>query len=307
VEQANAPVELKSRIPKMETDRMKITKSALLPVVLILSGLLTIRAYAATAPTIDSAVANFQTNQLTITGSNFGTAVPKVALDGSQLQVVSNSGTTVVAALPTGTNPGGYLLTLTNKESGLKVAFDVTLGVAGPPGPQGPQGLQGIQGAQGPQGVQGQQGAQGPAGISVGMFAEASSVYVIGYPGTLVSQNTVQTTGTYFISASAVLVIDYYDDGAFCYDSLASTSTPRQYGGSGLANYTQQASITDSVFVNAGDSIQLWCYGYYGTGGTEVYNAALTSTLINTVTSRPSKHRGQRLAPPPGPAGTRTK
>ena len=98
---------------------MKNARNALLPVVLILSSLLTIRAYAASAPTIVSAVANFQTNQLTITGSNFGTDVPRVTLDGSKLQVVSNSPTTVVATLPTGTNPGGYLLTLTDATNGL--------------------------------------------------------------------------------------------------------------------------------------------------------------------------------------------
>jgi hypothetical protein len=286
---------------------MKNARNALFPVVLILSSLLTIQAYAAAAPTIVSAVANFQTNQLTITGSNFGTAVPKVTLDGSKLQVVSNSATTVVATLPSGINPGGYLLNLTDATDGLKVAFDVTLGTAGPQGPQGPQGSQGVPGPQGPQGVQGlqgPQGPQGPAGLSVGIFAEASSVFVIGYPGTLVLQNTVQTSGTYFISGSALLSIDYYDGAAYCYDRLASNSNPRQYGGANLSNYTLQASITDSVYVSAGDSIQLWCYGYYGDGATEVDTAGLTSTLINTVTS---KHRGQRLAPPPGPAGTSVK
>jgi IPT/TIG domain len=286
---------------------MKTTKSALFLAVLIFLGLLTVQAYAASAPTIDSAVANFQTNQLTITGSNFGSAVPKIALDGSQLQVVSNSGTTAVATLPTGANPGGYLLTLTNKNSGLKVEFDVTLGVAGPPGPQGPQGPQGIQGLQGPQGAQGQQGAQGPAGISVGIFAEASSIYMPGYPGYLVAQNTVQTTGTYFVSASALLVISYDDGAGYCYDTLASSGTPRQYGGSNLGEYTQQASITDAVYANAGDSIQLWCYGYNGYDTSYVYNGGLTSTLINTVTTRPGKHRGQRLAPPPGPVRASTK
>jgi len=286
---------------------MKNARNALLPVVLILSSLLTIRAYAASAPTIVSAVANFQTNQLTITGSNFGTDVPRVTLDGSKLQVVSNSPTTVVATLPTGTNPGGYLLTLTDATNGLKIAFDVTLGTAGPPGPQGPQGPQGVQGPQGPQGAQGQQGPQGPAGISVGISAEAFSIYVPGSPGVLVMQNTVQTSGTYFVSASALLVIDYYDGAGYCYDRLASTSSPRQYGGSNLADYNQQASITDSVYVNAGDSIQLWCYGYYGDGATEVYNAALTSTLINTVTTSPGKRRGRQLAPPPSPARSSVK
>jgi hypothetical protein len=138
---------------------MKNARNVPFPVVLILSSLLTIQAYAASAPTIVSVVANFQ-------------------------------------------------------------------GTAGPPGPQGPQGPQGVQGPQGPQGAQGQQGPQGPAGISVGISAEASSVYVIGYPGTLVLQNTVQTSGTYFISASTLLVIDYYDGGPIAMTALQVPALP---------------------------------------------------------------------------------
>jgi hypothetical protein len=208
---------------------MKNASSTLFPLVLMLSSLMTIQVYAASAPAIVSAVANFQTNQLTITGSDFGSAAPKITLDGSKLQVVSDSATTVVATLPTGTNPGGYLLTLTNAADGLKVAFDVTLGTAGPQGPQGPQGSQGVPGPQGPQGVQGlqgPQGPQGPAGLSVGIFAEASSVFVIGYPGTLVLQNTVQTSGTYFVSASALLLIDYYDGGPIATTGLQVPALP---------------------------------------------------------------------------------
>jgi hypothetical protein len=156
---------------------MNAAKRTLFSSVLMLSTLLTVASIGSMAqdspsapkPAIVSAVANFQTNQITITGSNFGKATPSVALDGSALKIVSNSTTTVVADLNNGTAPGAYLLTLTNASTGVKVAFDVTLGATGPQGVQGPQGAQGPAGqtgSQGPQGPQGSQGPQGPQGQS---------------------------------------------------------------------------------------------------------------------------------------------
>jgi hypothetical protein len=284
---------------------MKNAGSLWFSLILIVSGLVaTPAAYAATAPVIISAVANFQTNQLTITGSGFGTAAPTVRLDGSTLTVVSNNTTTVVASLVSGTNPGAYLLTLTNATTGLRTSFDVTLGTAGPQGPQGLQGLmgqQGPQGAPGLQGVQGPVGPQGPPGMSAGVYYETNYYVYISGSGTLVAQNSVQTSGTYFVSASALLSIDSYDGSAYCYDTLGSYNSPRQYGGSSLAGYYQQASITDALYVKAGDSIQLWCYGYYGDGNSYVYDVALTSILINSASVDPMMRRGtQRHAPPTG-------
>ena len=285
---------------------MKKFGSSVLSFFLIVSGLFTApAAHAAAAPMIVSAVANFQTNQLTIAGTNFGTNAPKIVLDGSALQVVSHSATTVVASLLSGTNPGAYLLTLTNTTNNLHTSFDVTLGTAGPQGSQGPQGPQGqqgpqgLQGSQGPQGIQGPQGAQGPAGMAVGNYDYGISAYLTGQPGNLIAENPIQTTGMYFVSASALLVIDAYDGSAYCYDMVRSSPYPRQYGGSNLASYTQQASITDAVFVNAGDAIQLWCYGYNGDGSSWVYNAELTSILINNAYSGPNKYSPRRQAPPP--------
>jgi hypothetical protein len=293
---------------------MKSARNILFSLALTISGLLAAQAaFGAAAPSIVSAVADFQTNQLTITGSKFGSASPKVALDGAALQVVSYSSTTVVATLPTNTNAGAYLLTLTNSNDGIKATFDLTLGTAGPQGPPGIQGPQGPQGAQGPQGVQGPQGAegppgpQGPSGMSVGIFADASSLYMPAQPGALIAQNIVPTSGTYFVSASALLVIDYYDGEGYCYDRLGSSYVQRQYGGANLAGYTLQASITDSVYVNAGDSIQLWCYSYYGDGYSFVYNAGLTSTLINTVSTGAKGQSVHRPANPPGLAQRNSK
>jgi IPT/TIG domain len=110
-------------------------------------------------PVIVSATADFQANQLTITGTNLGTTQPTVTLDGQATTVVSFSNTSVVATLPNGIAPGAYLLVF--KQKSTTVNFDVTLGTAGP---QGPQGLQGLQGPQGNPGPQGPQGIQGPPG-----------------------------------------------------------------------------------------------------------------------------------------------
>ncbi len=87
---------------------------------------------AAQRPTIVSADANFQTNQITIAGSHFGTPKPYVALDGHAVTVVTHTPTTVVVDMPSNLAPGAYLLTLKNMSDGLTGPFDISLGVVGP-------------------------------------------------------------------------------------------------------------------------------------------------------------------------------
>jgi hypothetical protein len=127
-----------------------------------------------------------------------------------------------------------------------------------------------------------------------------------GFPGVLVAQsNPVAFSGTYFISASALLDIGAGDnEGAFCYDTTASNGTPVQFGGSGLTGNFQQASITDVFTVNAGDSFQLFCYGSIG-GFSDAFNAGLTATLINSADSASKKVRHGRKIHPPMSAGVR--
>ena len=146
---------------------------------------------AAQRPTIVSTDANFQTNQITIAGSNFGTPKPSVTLDGHAVTVVAHTPTTAVVDMPSNLAPGAYLLTLKNMSDGLTVSFDITLGVVGPQGPQGPQGSQGPQGPQGAQGPQGQQGPQG-AGISMSVFY----VNEYGLPGNSAGEMDVVCGGT---------------------------------------------------------------------------------------------------------------
>src|SRR5579871_2133574 len=119
----------------------------------------------AAGPTISSAIVNTTNNQMTIVGTGFGTATPTVSMAGTNLAVVSNGSTQVVATVPGSFGPGSYSLSVTNA-SGQTAAFSVTLGAVGAAGPQGPGGPQGPAGPQGPPGPQGPAGSQGPPGTT---------------------------------------------------------------------------------------------------------------------------------------------
>ena len=79
-----------------------------------------------TKPVIDSAVADFQTNQITISGTGLGASKPKVLLDGQSVTVLSFTATTVVGTLPAGIGAGTFVLQLT--EGAYVVNFHATLG-----------------------------------------------------------------------------------------------------------------------------------------------------------------------------------
>ena len=105
----------------------------------------------------------------------------------------------------------------------------------------------------------------------------------------LVAQTPPVVAGTYFISASTLLDVAS-GDGAYCYVATANGAglTPN-YGGAYNPSTTTafaQASNTNVVTVVAGDSIELWCYDH--TGGSTVYNSAITATLIGSVTASPA-------------------
>lgn len=168
-------------------------------------------------------------------------------------------------------------------------------GAAGPAGAKGATGATGATGAQGPQGVQGPQGANG---ISVGNFATGGGVAIGGFPGTVVAQsNPVAVSGTYYITASALLNIAA-GDGAFCYATSGGRGSGvfDNQGGSNAPNVTnlgmyQQANATDAFFVGAGDVIQMYCYSATSNAATSSFNAALTGTLIDSTFALNKKSR----------------
>jgi hypothetical protein len=167
-------------------------------------------------------------------------------------------------------------------------------GATGPQGPQGPQGTKGATGATGatgPQGPQGVQGPQGPAGFASGSFELLQADLfptLVSSPVVYLISNEAETASWYFVSASLMLYVDANDGGAFCYDSLHSTGVVSQYGGTSVPGGYQQVSITDAVFLNAGDYVQVSCYSEFGDGLSFLYNGAITALQINSFF--PAKH-----------------
>jgi hypothetical protein len=80
------------------------------------------------------------------------------------------------------------------------------------------------------------------------------------------------------------------DSFTFCYDTLASSGSASQYGG-----YIQ-ASISDVLFVGAGDSVKLLCYSG-GTAGDVAFNAGITATLIKSSEKAKKAHSRRHVTP----------
>ncbi|WP_114205919.1 IPT/TIG domain-containing protein [Acidisarcina polymorpha] len=118
---------------------------------------------------ITSAEPSYKTNppELTLVGTNFGTGIPDVKIDGLSAVVVSHTNTRVVVKIPASVYevPGSYDLLLTRIASQCQAAttFEVAIGAIGPQGPAGPMGLPGVAG---PKGATGNAGPAGPIGLT---------------------------------------------------------------------------------------------------------------------------------------------
>lgn len=164
-------------------------------------------------------------------------------------------------------------------------------GAQGPAGPKGPTGAQGPAGPAGPTGPQGPTGAQGPPGISVGNFAGTNSAIFLGSPVVVAQTGAIQTTGVYYINATALISIDFNDSAAYCYVTIGSSGAADGiYGGSSNAGFWEQASVSDSWFVGAGDVVQMVCYSNSGDANTYANNASVTAILINSAFNSKVKH-----------------
>ena len=125
----------------------------------------------------------------------------------------------------------------------------------------------------------------GYSSVNVGQFPILTAFP----PGTLVAQTNAAVSGTYYISASALLRIGATDVDGFCYDTTVSRGSAFTYSGSDVAGHFQPTSITDVITVNAGDAFQLWCYSFNGDGSSSVFNAGLTATLIDSASDASKK------------------
>ena len=118
-------------------------------------------------PVVTKGTFNYQTNQVTLSGSGFEPTkvAPTVVMSRTTLSVVSASDTQIVAKLPATVAPGAYGITV-KVTGGASTVFDMTYGAEGPQGPAGPAGAKGPQGATGQAGLTGATGPQGPQGPS---------------------------------------------------------------------------------------------------------------------------------------------
>lgn len=195
-----------------------------------------------------------------------------VALGGSTMAVADSlapaTAATVIYACVNGTTKAmtQSTATATCPTGATKIHWNVT----GPPGPKGAPG------------------ATGPPGLAVGYFGSHTGSYVSlsgSNPSNqilVVSTPAVTHTGTYFISASALL--GESPDGAYCgvgTDNSGAAVDGLSGGGNSGANLGQ-AAVTDSIQIPAGDAAALWCYDDFG-DVQYVYNAALTATLMTSV------------------------
>jgi hypothetical protein len=86
------------------------------------------------------------------------------------------------------------------------------------------------------------------------------------------------------------------DTYAFCFDTLASSGAPFQYGGGYGSSVYVTTSTSDVMFISSGDAVQLWCYTG-GTNGSFVYNAGVTATLINSSNKKKGQSQRQHETP----------
>ena len=160
-------------------------------------------------------------------------------------------------------------------------------------GPQGPVGPQGPIGPQGPQGPAGPQGPQGPSGVSQGYrgIRPSGSIINLGSfssPTAVVSTNPV-AGGLYIVTATALVFPDNSttNDQVYCYIATASNSnTDFAFGGSSASGFYQDASVTDSLTVAAGDSIVMYCFSNQGDSNSFVNNATITAVQLNAVSNK---------------------
>ena len=201
----------------------------------------------------------------------------------------------ITAQLPASASTVTYYACISNSSGAIRIVTKSTTcksgehkiqwNQTGPEGPKGPQGPQGVPGAKGATGPQGPQGPQGPAGLASGSFELLGAglfPMLVSSPVVYLISNEAQTASWYFVSASLMLYVDANDGGAFCYDSIHSTGAASQYGGSSLTGGYQQVSITDAVFLNQGDYVEVSCYSEGGDGGSFLYNGALTAVQIGS-------------------------
>jgi hypothetical protein len=219
-------------------------------------------------PLILWADADLDLGQLTIHGTNFGAAKPKVWLAGSPLAVTSNNASEIVAKLPAWAGPDTYQLIV---QRGLipSLPFELAVGGTGEPGPQGepgPPGPEGPPGPQGSQGIQGPPGEQGPAGTpgpnyTAGQgLALAGTTFSVATGGIALVHMGINAITGHNVVDNSITSIDIADgtissvdiaNGAITAAKLANGAVPGGLGGPILDNSITADDIATGTITGA--------------------------------------------------------
>lgn len=228
-------------------------------------------------PVITNVVENTAGTQITINGRGFGTPTPDVSLAGTALTVVSNTETSIVANLPSGTPAGAYLVRVEREHPHLGTWFEAAIGQIGATGPQGPQGVQGMTGPAGPAGPQGPQGLVGPQGPVGGQIW--SSNFVL--PATLTPYEVTHavvalpsgpSNASESIAASALQVPQ---------NCTATNFSATQFGAAGTSSATVLLAVAtpSSILGNSGGGTSVSCTLKANSGGTSSCTSNATYPL----------------------------
>jgi hypothetical protein len=163
---------------------------------------------------------------------------------------------------PTGTCPTGDSSLVWNK--------------VGPPGPQGPAGIS--------------TGVSGTSGTSVPLNTAQSLV-------TVFSSAAAPVSGTYYVSASVMLIVAQGDTVAcILADNNGAQGAFATVGP--VPNQTYETiPLSQAISVAAGDSVRVECTGYTANTNTSFYDGGITATLINSASGN-----GPRISPAQHPA-----
>jgi hypothetical protein len=257
------------------------------------------RLLAESIPLISAVTETTNPPQLTITGSNFGTAQPAVTLNNSSVSVMSYTNTLVVVSVPPSieSTPGTYALTLTNNSDSSydplrTTVFVVAIGTVGPAGSAGPIGPQGnagpagsigpagAMGPAGPLGPPGATGAAGPAGPSaVFINSSQTNVAALNLTGMEVASLNNLPAGNYILSAKVTIGPGSGQD--YCTLSVSGQVAPidTSYTALGGAVLFETAKLLGTVsFANPSNSVLVSCFGI---GSAQ--NPVLTATQVGSI------------------------
>jgi hypothetical protein len=121
----------------------------------------------------------------------------------------------------------------------------------------------------------------------------------LGAPLVVAQISPVATSGWYYISGSVLVYLDTtFDVNVSCFDNLSNGRISQLSGGTTSISGFVTVSLTDALFINAGDYVTLWCQGQIDSPVSFVENAGLTAILINNaVDGKQARHSRLHHAP----------